>query len=269
MSTSVAPDSANERQVVTPQSYRERVYGRYVSAFKGQPTRDERLPVIAKRMRVLDHWLGPLLKSHEIHDLLEVACGQGDILYWAQQRGIKNAHGCDLSAEQVAVAKALGVSAEKASFQDYLPRFQNSCDLIIAVDVIEHLSRDEAFELLDLCRGALRPQGLLVLTTPNGAAYRSGPVHFGDLTHETIFSPESISVALRLAGFTCIQVNEIPPPPTSWKSRIRGRLWQFVRLWPLFVDLVETGGCSTKVLTRVMSVQANCEDRSLRVFANE
>jgi 2-polyprenyl-3-methyl-5-hydroxy-6-metoxy-1,4-benzoquinol methylase len=266
MPTVVSQDTANQSCSST---YRERVYGRYVSAFKGQPNQDEMMLAIGKRMRVLDHWLGPLLKKHNISDVLEIACGQGDILYWVQQRGVENAHGCDVSPEQVAVARTLGVAAEVAPFQDYLPRHLDSCDLIIAVDIIEHLTRDEAFELLDLCRAALRPEGVLVLTTPNGAAYRPGPVQFGDLTHETIFSPTSISVALRLSDFTGITVSEMPPPPTSWKSHVRGWLWQLMRLWPLFVDLIETGGCSTKVLTRVMSVQANRPGESLCVFADE
>lgn len=236
-------------------AYRKRVYDHYVSAFKGRPSPDALQEEYERRAQVFDHILAPLLRVCRTGSVLEVACGQGAFLYWALRQGFKSVQGFDLSEEQVAVAQEMGLPAEVASFTDHLTRYQGGCDLVAGFDVIEHLNRDEAFQLLELCFAALQPGGSLFLTTPNGAALRPGTVQYGDLTHETIFSPESITTALTLTGFEEVAVNEITPPATSLRSRARSCLWQLIRLGPRIVDLVETG-MAPKVLTRVMAVQA-------------
>jgi hypothetical protein len=126
---------------------------------------------------------------------------------------------------------------------------------VVALDVIEHLGRDEALEFLELCHAALRPGGYLFLTTPNGAGIRPGPVAHGDLTHETIFTPQTIALALRLTGYEEPEIREVAPPPTSARSRIRGLAWKAVRAVAMAVDLVETGAAG-RVYSRVMSVLA-------------
>lgn len=99
----------------------------------------------------------------------------------------------------------------------------------------------------------------MLLTTPNGAALRPGPVAFGDLTHETIFTPRSIALALRLAGFSSIRAWEIAPPVHGLRSAARAVLWRVLRLFPLVVDLVESGSTSGGVYSRVMAVEATKE----------
>src|SRR5690349_110334 len=66
--------------------------------------------------------------------VLEIGCGSGELLAFLQSRGFLNAHGIDISPEQVALARARGVDAEVG---DAL-RTSGSYALIIAVDVLEH-----------------------------------------------------------------------------------------------------------------------------------
>jgi 2-polyprenyl-3-methyl-5-hydroxy-6-metoxy-1,4-benzoquinol methylase len=236
-------------------TYRERIYGEYVSAFKGtdaQSLMDE----ARRHARFFDHLFKPLLKESIPHDILEAGCGAGHFLHWAESRGFQSVRGFDLSREQVELARSLGLPAIEASFQSFLPQERNSCDLVVALDIIEHLTKDEGLEFLELCCAALRPGGAIFLTTPNGAALRPGPIISGDLTHETIYSPQTIALALRLTGYESIRVSEIAPPPTSFRSRVRGFLWKGIRLWPMMIDLIETGSCSTRVYSRVMAVRA-------------
>ena len=236
--------------------YRSRIYGQYVSAFKGQLPPDSLRPAAQEHARFFDHLFKPMMDAARPEDVLEVGCGRGNFLYWAVERGFKSVSGFDVSPEQVASARQLGLPAEVASFQDYLSGRSEAFDLIVALDIIEHLTRDEVFSLLDLCHNALRPGGYIFLTTPNGAALRPGPVMYGDLTHETFFSPQTASLVLRLTGFESIQVGEIVPAPTSFRSRVRGILWQVLRLWPMLLDVVEKGTYATHVYSRVMSIEA-------------
>ena len=247
-------DSRVERDRVP--TYRELVYNRYVSAFKGRRERDEIEAAFLKHIRLFDALLEPVLADRQPESLLEVACGSGAFLFWAARRDIPNVAGFDISAEQVQVAQSLGLPAQVDSYESYLQGRVEEYDLIVGMDIIEHLTRDEAIGFLDLCYKALRPEGAIFLTTPNGAGFRVGPVQFGDFTHETIFTPSTIDLVLRLVGFERVVVREIVPPATSLKSRIRRLAWTFVRLVPMIVDLVETGSPGSRIFTRNMAVLA-------------
>jgi 2-polyprenyl-3-methyl-5-hydroxy-6-metoxy-1,4-benzoquinol methylase len=239
---------------VASRLYRERVYSRYVSAFK-QPSPEPRLLAAQRHAPVYDYLLGHRVRTAPPKAVLELGCGSGHFLHWARLRGF-DAVGIDASAEQVAAARDLGVVAEVALADEFLEDHPGRFDLIVALDLIEHLDRDEGFALLDSCFQALPPGGSLFLTTPNGSALRPGPVASGDLTHETIYNPDTIRLALTLAGFEAVEIREIAPPPTSWRSRIRRLLWEVIRLLGIAIDIVETGRASTSVYTRVMSVAA-------------
>jgi 2-polyprenyl-3-methyl-5-hydroxy-6-metoxy-1,4-benzoquinol methylase len=252
----VRADEPAGRPPDRPRGYRDRIYGQYVSAFKGRPAPEKLVPALRRQARFFDHLLAPVLAGGRPRDGLEVGCGPGHFLFWARERGFPSVQGFDLSAEQIEAARALGLDAEVAGYREFFPRCGKTFDLIVALDVIEHLTRDEVFEFLDLCWAALRPGGMLFLTTPNGAALRPGPVSYGDLTHETIFSPQTMELVLRLTGFGRPEIREISPPLTSLRSAVRAALWQLIRLGPLFVDLVEKGSCSVRVCSRVMSVLA-------------
>lgn len=234
--------------------YRDRIYQRYASTFKGRP-RGNPAVEFERHARQFDHLLGPVAARLRPRKILDVACGQGPILFWARSRKIGEAHGVDVSEEQVEVARSLGLSAEVADALDYLERCTPDIDLITAFDIIEHFDRDEALAFLDGCLKCLRPGGALVLTTPNGSGLRPGPVVYGDLTHETIFSPDTITLALKLAGFERVSVREIVPPATTMRSRVRRVLWRAIRLSAMLLDAVEKGS-SSGIYSRVMVVEA-------------
>jgi len=239
-------------------AYRDRIYERYVSVYKGACSPERRADAFDRHAKFLDHLIGPVVASARPRDVLEIGCGAGAFLHWARTRGL-SVRGFDRSPEQVAVARAMGLPAEVADYRDYLRRHADACDLVVALDVVEHLVRDEVFEMLELAHFALRPGGTLFLTTPNGAGLRPGPVVHGDLTHETIFSPSTIALVLCMTGYVAVEVSEISPPPTSVRSTVRGLLWRVIRLGPMLVDLIETGSRSTPIYSRVMAVRGRRE----------
>src|SRR5262249_34079138 len=157
---------------------------RYVSVFK-QPGPEPRTLTSGRHAPIFEYLLGGLVSRARPRAVLELGCGPGHFLDWARARGLE-AVGIDASPEQVAEARALGMAVELAPAQEYLEANRDRFDLIVALDFIEHLDRDEGLAVLDACHESLRAGGWLYLTTPNGAALRPGPVASGDLTHETI-----------------------------------------------------------------------------------
>lgn len=91
---------------------------------------------------------------------------------------------------------------------------ESSFDLIYGIHVVEHLEDPTA--VLQGCHGALRPEGILYLMTPNGSSdglrlFRDRWWNLEDPSHVRFFSPRSISIMLSRAGFQ--------------RARIRTPIW--------------------------------------------
>lgn len=102
--------------------------------------------------------------------ILDVGCATGLFLDQAMQAGYET-FGVELSPKNAALARDKGHdvflgSLEKFSMDRPLERF----DLIVCLDVIEHIEKPAAFmKLISQC---LSPKGVLVMSTPN----YSGPI---------------------------------------------------------------------------------------------
>ena len=112
---------------------------------------------------------------------------------------------------------------------------------IFAVDVFEHFSRDELMRLAPLLFAALAPGGTLLVQTANGAGLFPGQVMYGDLTHLTILTPESLRQLLRPAGFVRIDCVETGPIPLRVRGKLNVALWTAVRTIAAAVKFAETG----------------------------
>ena len=110
---------------------------------------------------------------------------------------------------------AQGVKASVADALEHLARNENAYGLIVAIDVIEHFSKEELIRLLHKVRAALKPNGMFLLQTPNGGGLLPNSIIYGDMTHFTILSLDSIRQVLRLVGFGQMQFFETGPVPKN------------------------------------------------------
>ncbi len=217
-----------------PTDFRDALYARYVSGFK------------CARGEASFEWLDrkylPLL-SGVARDVpvLELGCGDGGLLAYLQHRGFFTASGVDISAEQVELARARGVDAHVGDVFEYLATCEQTYGVIIAVDVLEHFSRDELLRLVPCIYSALQSGGRLLIQTANGAGLFAGQVAYGDLTHLTILTPESLSQLLRPVGFGEIRCYETGPVPIRIRGKLNVAVWSAVRQLASAVKLVETG----------------------------
>jgi len=154
----------------------------------------------------------------------ELGCGDGGFLGFLRESGFQHVHGVDWSAEQVALARSRGLDVSAGDLFDALSAAHNAFDLVIAIDVIEHLSHDELLRFGLLLTQALRPGGELLVQTPNGEGLFAGHVIHGDLTHCTIFNESSTNQYLRAFDFVDIRVLETGPVPHGLRGMARGML---------------------------------------------
>jgi methionine biosynthesis protein MetW len=110
-------------------------------------------------------WLDPLMVRGR--KALDVGCGDG-ARYGARVHasGVE-VHGVDISEVAVESARARGVNARVASLADPLPYPDASFDVVICLEVLEHLV-DPAVVAREIAR-VLKPGGFALLSVPNSA----------------------------------------------------------------------------------------------------
>jgi 2-polyprenyl-3-methyl-5-hydroxy-6-metoxy-1,4-benzoquinol methylase len=221
--------------------FRQPLYRHYVSKFKRSEAPEP--PTSEKAARqYFDRKYFPHLRHLGADDaILDVGCGSGLVLTYLNERGFRNTQGVDISEEQVELAKAKRLQVWCGDIFSFLQSRADAFKAVIALDFLEHFTKAEVLSLFGLLFRTLKPDGSLLIQTPNGQGLFAGQVIYGDLTHCTVFTPESLSQALRLAGFDRIVFDETGPVPKDWKGRIKLMLWKSIKMSANFIRVVEAG----------------------------
>jgi SAM-dependent methyltransferase len=214
-------------------TYREWLYGSYRSGFKG--------PSVSVDQRRLDELYRVFLARRPAR-VLELGAGAGDVVEWLRARGVKEAWGVDGSAEQVAEARTRGREVREGDLLEVLGACADaSLDGLIALDVLEHLTRDQLVRLAMECARVLAPGGSLLVQTPNGQAWRVAPVWLGDLTHETLLCEATLSQLFAPAGMNVERAWGVTPGFGNPVRVLRTLLWHIMVIGPKFIDWLEAG----------------------------
>ncbi len=237
--------------------YRTRTYQEYASYVQGLGEQFD-AEAAARFARGYAYYLRDWLPDDSSAHISELACGSGRLLYLLREEGYRHVQGVDLSPQQIHIAGQVVDDVVHADVFDYLQGYRNQFDLLIALDLVEHLDKDEGLHLLDLCFRALKPGGRLILQTPNAGSPWGAQYRYADITHETAFTTGALSVALKLARFERIELREKGPIPWGYSlaSTARYVFWQGIRLCLQFWNLVEMGSPGDGIYTRIFLVSA-------------
>ncbi len=125
---------------------------------------------------------------------LEIGSGTGVFLAYLARKGLANFRGMDHDPALLAVQPSDVVDRfECADVWSYLESLQDTTfDRIVLLDVLEHFSPDEGFRLLSLINRALSGQGKIIVKVPNVASPWGQHYQFGDLTHKTAYTGDSL-----------------------------------------------------------------------------
>ncbi len=230
--------------------YRKRLYEKYASKSEDS-LKEQTLAEVDRWTRPYKKYLKGWLPEDKQAVILDIGCGRGRLLRFLSEQGYTHVTGLDVSPEQVRRAQKLHPDVIQADALEYLNENKGRFDCIIAIDIIEHFRKDEVMGFLDVCHQALRPEGRLIIQTPNANSPWGLPVRYGDFTHEICFSPKSLSWLLRECGFVQIRMRELGPVPCGVLSSVRCVAWKFVRLVLAMYDMIETGSYGSGIFTRV------------------
>ncbi|NMB82159.1 MAG: class I SAM-dependent methyltransferase [Ignavibacteria bacterium] len=140
--------------------------------------------------------------------VLEIGCGNGFLLNEFKKKGWE-CLGIEPSEQAVKFGKEiLNLNIHKGYLNDCQCR-NNSFDLVILMDVIEHISEPQKF--MNSILSYLKNDGILVIGTGNICSLnaiiaRSAWSYFGSWEHISFYSPRSIRFLLSKVGLSHIKI---------------------------------------------------------------
>jgi 2-polyprenyl-3-methyl-5-hydroxy-6-metoxy-1,4-benzoquinol methylase len=193
---------------------------------RSSPIDERRFAGLATHLkRRLGRWLPDAGQS-----VLDLGCGTGELLYLMSERGCTPLNGVNLCQEEIDKAREfVPATFHHCDLLEFLKLTNDTYDWIGCLNILEHLSKDEVLETLQLCNSRLRPGGSLVVMVPNGLSAYSGVTRYWDFTHKIAFVPNNFRQLLPLCGFDKVEFAECAPVPYGFMSSIRFALWQLVR----------------------------------------
>jgi len=133
---------------------------------------------------------------------LDLGSGRGEMLRCLEQWGFR-ATGVDLNQLAVSDCRQAGLQAVHGDARSYLDGLEaESLGLVTAMHLVEHLSHEQLFRLLQAALRALAPGGLLILETPNPRNLLVGAGDFyRDFTHLKPLFPDTLRFLLEHFGY--------------------------------------------------------------------
>lgn len=200
----------------------------------------------------------PAMKTVRI---LDMGCGQGDLVSLIRHRGWSDVTGVDISQEQVATARRLGVSGVlHADLHQYALDHKSEYDVVLAVDFVEHFDRADALDVFKALRGMLNSGGRLIMQMPNGASPFSGRIFWSDVTHGMQYTDRSLAQICKAAGFRSVTVFPQRPAIHGLTSFIRAMIWRGIESCIWLATATETSRVRGHVLTQNLVAVAQNRD---------
>ena len=223
--------------------WKAHLYQSYVSSGQVQDSHT----TAAEHFRAPRAHLTSIIRRHFPADrqnpIVDIGCGHGALLYFLREAGYKNVRGVDTSAEQVELAQRLGVSGvECGDAMAFLGGLADgSIGVVCLFDVMEHLTRPEAFALAHEVSRVLTPDGCCIGHVPNAEGLFGMRIRYGDLTHEQAFTEKSVGQMFRSLGFRDVNCFEDKPVAHGLKSLARRVIWETGTLPFRLLLTAETG----------------------------
>jgi len=189
----------------------------------------------------------PLLDNNRSSKILDIGCGFGSLIASLADAGYANTIGIDISEQQVDIAHTLGLKQIKqGDVFDFLDANKNTFDIITAMDILEHFTKDECMKLMSLIKESLTHNGMVLFRTPNADAPMGNMYLYGDFTHELILNASSAHQLMLNAGFCQVQITESRVKVAGFLKLILQQLSWFVLKaiykWIIFATARTTKG---------------------------
>jgi len=149
----------------------------------------------------------PHVPQNKDASILVVSCGPGYMVNMLNKEGYKNVIGIDSFAEKINYAKEKNLNCETATVFEYLENNDTQYDLIFCEQELNHLTKDEQIEFLNLCWEKLKDNGQIIAHALNGANPITGPEALAqNFDHYNTFTEYTIKQVFEFTHFNKIKV---------------------------------------------------------------
>lgn len=144
--------------------------------------------------------------------VLEIGSGRGELQRLLHREGIRS-YGIDLDVAMVNVANAAGCETAHGDGIAHLRSVPDrSLGGLVAVQVVEHLTRDQLAELFSLAKQKLMPGTKVALETINPQSVLAlSSNYFRDPTHVWPLHPDTLGYMATLAGLAIAETKMLSP----------------------------------------------------------
>ncbi len=143
--------------------------------------------------------------------ILVISCGPGYFMYMLNKHGYNNALGIDSDLEKIKHAKGKGLNCRVERAFEFLEQSGEDevkkYDVIVAEQEINHLTKEEIVEFLNLCWNRLDRDGTLIIHSLNGANPITGSEALSqNIDHFNTFTENSMKQILEFCNYKDIKV---------------------------------------------------------------
>lgn len=170
--------------------------------------------------------------------LFELGFGNGSLLGWARGNGYA-VSGFEVQTGLMERAGAAGFAIDT----DPARMEPASFDVIVALDVFEHIAFPDLAVLVPGLHRALKPGGRLIARFPNGDSPFSMPLFNGDHTHVTWLGAGKIAQLMRIGGFDSYDLRAPHEPQGTLRGSVKQAIKARLRRgYELFARMAYLGG---------------------------
>ncbi len=146
--------------------------------------------------------------------IVEIGSGRGELLDVFRDREIE-AYGVDIDAAMTALCRQKGHNVVDGDGIEHLASKENrSIGGVIAVQVVEHLQREQLERFFRVCAEKIVVGGSLIVETINPQSLLAlSSNYFRDPTHVWPLHPDTLSYQMELSGLTVREVRMQSPVP--------------------------------------------------------
>jgi 2-polyprenyl-3-methyl-5-hydroxy-6-metoxy-1,4-benzoquinol methylase len=137
--------------------------------------------------------------------VLEIGFGNGAFASWVMSQGWMFV-GTEIDRELVVRARAKGWDAHYADERLADIASGKQFDLVVAFDVLEHLTLPEIVNLLVSVKSLLAPNGKFLARFPSGDSPFSRAMQYGDLTHRSVIGSGIVTQLALQTGLRVVQI---------------------------------------------------------------
>lgn len=138
--------------------------------------------------------------------VLDFGCGRGEFLELCKEAGIP-AKGVDINESMAKRSLDKGLDVEITDGFNYLSSLPDeSICAFTAFQVVEHLTQQQLWQLVQTALVKLKPGGVIILETVNVESLFSLKNFYLDLTHKKPIPPQTLRFLLEIVGFKNIDI---------------------------------------------------------------